>query len=199
MKRAFDLIFSVLALVFLSPIFLSISLFLKLTSRGPVFYYSKRVGIHRKKIYCIKFRTMKTSAEKDLATLLKDAQYKNEWKIYHKLKKDPRVTFLGAFLRKTSLDELPQFFNVLKGDLSIVGPRPLSSSEIEKFSGPMIDKMLSVRPGITGISQTQGRNHLSIQKRIELEQSYIEKHSFLGDLKIIFKTIPLIITCKGAY
>lgn len=199
MKRGFDILFSLTALVMLAPLLLMIALLIKATSKGPIFYYSKRIGLFGKEVYCIKFRTMKNGAENDLEAILKNASLNQEWKTYQKLKNDPRVTYIGTFLRKTSLDELPQFINVLGGDLSIVGPRPLSFLEIEKFSGPMTDKMLSVKPGITGFSQTQGRNHLTVQKRIELEQVYIEKQSFLVDLRIILKTIPLIITCKGAY
>lgn len=142
---------------------------------------------------------MKIDAEKRLEELLKTPGYLMEWKTYFKLKKDPRITLIGQFLRKTSLDELPQFFNVLWGDLSIVGPRPLSETEIKKFQGPKIKKMLSVKPGITGLSQISGRNHLSVLQRINLEQHYVESQSFLFDLSIILKTIPQIIFSKGAY
>jgi exopolysaccharide production protein ExoY len=199
MKRGFDIFFSLAILLIFFPIFLFLFLVVRLTSKGSAFYFSERVGKEGKKIICTKFRTMKIGAEYSLENLLKNTQYSKEWNQYHKLKKDPRITKVGYFLRKTSLDELPQFFDVLRGDLSIVGPRPLSFFEIKKYSGPKIDTMLKVRPGITGLSQTQGRNHLSIEERIELEQSYVQKQNFLIDLLIIVKTIPQIITCKGAY
>lgn len=199
MKRGFDIIFSLATLMLFAPLFLFLFLLVKLTSKGPAFYFSERVGKKGKKITCTKFRSMKIGAEYSLNNLLENSSLNKEWSQYHKLKKDPRITKIGYFLRKTSLDELPQFFDVLRGDLSIVGPRPLSISEIQKFSGPKIDAMLGVRPGITGLSQTQGRNLLSIEERIDLEQSYIQKQNLFIDLWIIIKTIPQIITCKGAY
>jgi len=198
-KRGFDIFFSLMVIVFLSPLFILLALLIKISSKGPIFYMSKRVGYKGNDFTCIKFRTMKHKAEKELGKLLKKPHFFKEWKRYQKLKKDPRITLVGSFLRKTSLDELPQFFNVLKGDLSVVGPRPLSKDEIEKFYGPKTKKMLSVKPGLTGLSQTSGRNLLSIKERIDLEQGYIESQSFLLDLLIIIKTIPQIFLCKGAY
>ena len=200
MKRGFDVFFSLPVLVALFPLFLLIILLVKGTSKGPVFFFSERIGKSGKKIYCTKFRTMQIGSEDRLKTLLLEPSFNEEWQQYHKLKNDPRITKIGHFLRKTSLDEIPQFLDVIRGDLSIVGPRPLSASEIEKFSGQKIYTMLSVKPGITGLSQTQGRNHLSLEQRIELEQSYVlQKPSFYLDLVIIIKTIPQIFTCKGAY
>lgn len=200
LKRNFDILFSLFIIILGLPLFITLALLVKLTSKGSIFFYSERVGRGRKKIYCIKFRTMKEDAKEILQPLLNNnPALKNEWEIYQKLKVDPRITFFGNFLRKSSLDELPQFFNVLKGDLSVVGPRPLTEEELGRFQSLKIDQMLSVRPGITGLSQTSGRNNLSLKERIDLEISYVQNQSFLKDFLLILKTIPLIFFCKGAY
>jgi undecaprenyl-phosphate galactose phosphotransferase len=138
-------------------------------------------------------------AELRLAEILLDPAAKQEWDTYYKLKNDPRIHAVGKFLRKTSLDELPQFFNVLKGDLSVVGPRPVTEEEVTKYFGDKAKKILSVRPGLTGIWQTSGRSLLTFDERLKLEESYIDQQSFLLDLQIIFKTIPAIIFPKGAF
>lgn len=196
----FDIFFSLGILVLGSPVFLIISIAVKFTSKGPIFYCSKRIGLKGKIIYCMKFRTMFDNAESSLLSILaKDPMLQQEWDRFQKLKKDPRITKLGHFLRKTSLDELPQFFNSLKGDLSVVGPRPLSKEEITKYYGKKIEKMLSVRPGITGLSQTVGRNNLTLKQRIELEQIYIDTQSFIIDFILILKTVPQMFFCKGAF
>lgn len=199
-KRIFDTLFSLGAILFFLPLGLLIALLIKLTSAGPVFYSSKRVGKGGQPIYCWKFRTMYQDADKKLLEILKEnPKLKKEWDTYFKLKDDPRISGIGRILRKTSLDELPQFWNVFKGDLSVVGPRPVTEEEIKKYFGEKAAKILSVRPGLTGIWQTSGRSLLTFEERIRLEESYVDQQSLVFDLLIIFKTIPMIFISKGAY
>lgn len=199
-KRIFDVLFSLGAMIFFIPIGIVAGLFIKTTSPGPIFYSSKRVGKDGQPIYCWKFRTMHQDADKKLLEILREnPKLKQEWETYYKLKEDPRVSTIGKILRKTSLDELPQFFNVLKGDLSVVGPRPVTEEEIQKYFGPKASKILSVRPGLTGIWQTSGRSLLTFDERIRLEESYIDRQSLTLDLRIICKTIPAMFFTKGAF
>jgi undecaprenyl-phosphate galactose phosphotransferase len=199
-KRVFDVLFSLGAMIFFVPIGIAAALLIKITSPGPIFYSSKRVGKDGQQIYCWKFRTMHQNAEKKLLELLRDnPKLKQEWDTYFKLKEDPRISAIGKILRKTSLDELPQFFNVLKGDLSVVGPRPVTEEEIKKYFGSKASKILSVRPGLTGIWQTSGRSLLTFEERIRLEESYIDRQSLTLDLRIICKTIPAMFFTKGAF
>ncbi len=198
-KRGVDILFSFLMLVLLFPVYFMIAVAIKCSSRGPVFYSSIRAGKEGKIIKCYKFRTMCMDAEVRLKKILEDPAYLREWEKYSKLKEDPRVTKIGKWLRKTSLDEMPQFWNVLKGDLSVVGPRPYLMEEVVQHLGMKKEKILSVRPGITGLWQTSGRNLLTFEERISLEATYIDVRSFMLDLKLIYKTIPLVIRAKGAY
>ncbi len=199
-KRIFDVLFSLGAMIFFIPIGMVAVLFIKATSPGPIFYSSKRVGKDGQPIYCWKFRTMHQDADKKLLEILREnPKLKQEWDTYYKLKEDPRVSTIGKILRKTSLDELPQFFNVLKGDLSVVGPRPVTEEEIQKYFGSKASKILSVRPGLTGIWQTSGRSLLTFDERIRLEESYIDRQSLTLDLRIICKTIPAMFFTKGAF
>jgi exopolysaccharide production protein ExoY len=199
-KRVFDIVFSLGAMIFFIPIGIAAALLIKITSPGPIFYSSKRVGKDGQQIFCWKFRTMHQDAEKKLLELLRDnPKLKQEWDTYFKLKEDPRISTIGKILRKTSLDELPQFFNVLRGDLSVVGPRPVTEEEIKKYFGSKASKILSVRPGLTGIWQTSGRSLLTFEERICLEESYIDRQSLTLDLRIICKTIPAMFFTKGAF
>lgn len=202
-KRLFDVFFSLLALVLGFPIFLLIALLIKSTSRGPIFYCSLRMGKRGKLFKFWKFRTMYVQADLKLKQLLdENPLLREEWQQYFKLKNDPRLTKIGKFLRKTSLDELPQFWNVLIGDLSIVGPRPYLPTElktIEKHIGNKVTALLAVRPGLTGIWQTSGRSHLTFEQRVYLDLAYLERGSFLFDLNLILKTIPMFIFPKGAF
>jgi undecaprenyl-phosphate galactose phosphotransferase len=199
-KRFFDLVFSCLVLILGSPIFLIISLLIFISSPGPIFYGHKRVGRGGKIIKCWKFRTMKIGADKLLKQLLKkNPVLMKEWRLYYKLKNDPRITNLGNFLRKTSLDELPQFWNVLKGELSVVGPRPCVEEEVKEHYNEKAKKILSIRPGITGIWQTSGRNNISWDYRLKLDEEYVEKQNFFKDLKLIIKTVLIIFSSKGAF
>lgn len=199
-KRIFDLFFSLFVLIVFSPIYFLIAIAIYIDSPGPIFYQHKRVGRGGKEILCLKFRTMRPAADQILQKMLAGSvQMKREWNQFYKLKNDPRITRLGKFLRKSSLDELPQFFNVLRGDLSVVGPRPVVIEEIEKYYGKKAEKILSIRPGLTGIWQTSGRNDLSFDKRIELEEKYVDTHTFFKDLCLIAKTIPVMLFAKGAF
>lgn len=199
-KRLFDIIFSFCILILGFPIFLIIGFLIALTSPGPIFYSHQRVGRAGKPIHCWKFRTMRKNSDKILHDLLQSSDcLKKEWLAFYKLKNDPRITPLGQFLRKTSLDELPQFWNVIRGDMSVVGPRPVVAEEIEKYYGSKSWKILSMRPGLTGIWQTSGRNQISMEERVKMEECYVETHSFLKDLKLICKTIPVMLFSKGAY
>lgn len=199
-KRLFDICFSLVALLFFSPLFLFCMLAVKLSSPGAVFYAHARVGRNGKSFGCFKFRTMYRDADARLQPLLaSNPILMQEWKTYFKLKEDPRITWIGKFLRKTSLDELPQIWNVLVGDMSVVGPRPLTEHEITHYVKEKAETILSVRPGLTTLWITRGRNQLSLEERIALEEYYVNNRSFWLDCKLIFQTALLMIFPKGAY
>lgn len=200
-KSLFDIFFSFLVIILGSPLFLLIALLIKLSSRGPIFYYHKRVGKNFRPFYCIKFRTMHPEADDILENLLdKNEDIRQEFDKTHKLRNDPRITTIGKFLRKTSLDELPQFLNVLKMDMSIIGPRPIVEKEIKKY-GNQINKVLSIKPGITGLWQVSGRNNLSYKKRVYLDSLYVNSLNFIMDLRIIVRTFGVLLfpMDRGAY
>jgi undecaprenyl-phosphate galactose phosphotransferase len=198
-KRVFDIVFSLLVLIIGAPLFLLIGLLVRFSSKGVVIYGHERIGRGGKPFRCYKFRTMYPNAEARLKELLaKHPEYQEEWDRTHKLKNDPRITPIGRLLRKTSLDEFPQFFNALKGDMSIVGPRPVVKAELEKYFGKSIPLMLSIRPGLTGLWQISGRSDTSYEQRMRLDQQYVQATpSLLHDLKIIMATIPAMV--RGAY
>jgi len=199
-KRLFDIAFSLTILGLLSPVFFLIALAIKLGSKGPVVYAHKRIGRGGKVFNCYKFRTMYPDADIRLKEILeKDPELKIEWETSYKLKNDPRVTPIGSFLRKTSLDEFPQFWNVLKGNLSVVGPRPVVLDEIIKHYGEKAAKVLSIRPGLTGLWQVSGRSDTSYTKRILLDEEYVNNQSLALDIKLVLKTIPAMLSSKGAY
>jgi lipopolysaccharide/colanic/teichoic acid biosynthesis glycosyltransferase len=202
-KRTFDILFCLIALGVGLPFYVAIALLVKISSPGPVLYCSLRIGRKGRLFKFWKFRSMHRDADQRLEVMLSsDPAMKREWQKYFKLKNDPRLTRIGSFLRKTSLDELPQFWNVLMGDLSIVGPRPYLPREAEAIRnilGNDMEKMFSVRPGLTGIWQTAGRSSLTFQERVRLEVSYVDRRSFLFDLQLIAKTIPILIFRKGAW
>ena len=201
LKRIGDIIFSLIVLTLGSPIFISIAILVKLSSPGSVFYIQKRVGRNYREFGCIKFRTMYKDAEDLLPNLLeKYPLMRKEFEKDFKLRKDPRITKLGRFLRRSSLDELPQFFNVLKGEMSVVGPRPIVSDEINKYS-IFMEEVISVRPGLTGLWQVSGRNNLSYKKRVELDLAYARNRNNILDLEIIILTLGVLIfpMDRGAY
>ena len=184
-----------------APVFLLLAFLVKVTSRGPVFYVQQRVGRDYRSFGCIKFRTMRRDADRILSKVLAespdlDEEFRNDFK----LKNDPRITKLGKFLRRSSLDELPQFINVLKGEMSVVGPRPIVRAELPRYSYFM-DEVLAVRPGLTGLWQVSGRNNLSYRQRVGLDVRYAGRRGFLMDLKIIARTIGVIFDPRdrGAY
>ena len=206
-KRMFDIVFSLGCLILFLPIFPVLALLIKKTSKGPIFYKSLCAGRGGNIIECWKFRTMFEDAPQRLHYLLRmDRAFRKEWEIFQKVKNDPRVTSIGRFLRKTSLDEIPQFWNVIKGDLSVVGPRPQAFfgspdqgiEEIRSLFGEKADTILSVRPGITGVWQVSGRNQLTLKERYSIEAAYAKDHTFAQDLLVIAKTIPAVLFAKGA-
>lgn len=199
-KRVFDILFSIFFITVAFPIYLLLFILVKFSSKGPAVYSHERIGRGGKPFRCYKFRSMYPDADARLDEILKSCPEKRaEWESTHKLKNDPRITKIGAFLRKTSLDELPQFWNVLKGDLSVVGPRPVVKNEILNHFGPKAGKILSIRPGLTGIWQVSGRSNTCYRERIRLDEHYVDNYSFVGDIKLIFKTVPQMIFSKGAY
>ncbi|GAB4232938.1 MAG: hypothetical protein Tsb0021_11800 [Chlamydiales bacterium] len=199
-KRTFDIFFSLLVLTLGFPIFLLIALSILFTSRGSPIFSHYRIGRGGKLFRCYKFRTMFRNADVRLKKILEEnSTLRQEWEANQKLKHDPRVTQVGKFLRKTSLDELPQFWNVLIGDLSIVGPRPVVPEELSKHIGEKASTILSVRPGITGLWQVSGRSNTSYRRRVRLDEKYVHNLSFMLDLTLIAKTVPVMITSRGAY
>lgn len=196
-KRAFDIVFSLTVLILFSPLYLSIIFLITLSSPGPVFYVQERIGKNYKPFGCIKFRTMVRNADEMLLQLMENSpQLRREYEGDFKLRRDPRVTFVGQFLRITSLDEFPQFFNVLRGDMSVVGPRPVVDEEIARY-GRYADRVLSIRPGITGLWQVSGRNDVPYPRRVQLDLYYVNNRNLGVDLWIIIKTIGVVLFPKG--
>lgn len=193
-KRLTDLCISFLAMIILSPILLIISLLIKLDSTGPVFVHLKRVGKKGKIFNLVKFRSMIDGAENQKKALLSFNERKGP---LFKMKNDPRVTKFGKFLRKTSIDEIPQFINVLKGQMSLVGPRPHEPGEVDQYEKHQ-KKLLFIKPGITGLAQLSGRANISFEDEAGLDIYYIENWSFWKDVEIFIKTIPLVIFRRGA-
>lgn len=198
-KRIFDIVFSIILISLFLPIILITAILIKLTSKGPIFYVQERPGRFGRIIKIYKFRTMYLDADKKLEEILKNnEELREEFRKYRKLKNDPRITPIGKILRKFSIDEIPQLFNVLKGDMSIVGPRPYQIEEIE-YMGEYRDIVLSVRPGLTGLWQISGRNDLSFSAKLKIETWYVLNWNLWLDLFIIIRTIPAVISGKGAY
>lgn len=194
-KRLFDVVMSVFAIIVLSPVYLVIAILIKCDSRGPVFYKHHRLGKNGKPFGMYKFRSMVVDADKKLGELPDEMQ--EEYEENYKISDDPRVTKIGRFLRKTSLDEIPQFINVIKGEISLVGPRPIVERELEKY-GDNKEKFLSVIPGITGNWQANGRSDVTYKERMELELYYVDHASFWFDIVILFKTVFAVLKRKGA-
>lgn len=195
-KRLFDIIFSLILLILFSPIMLFIMLLIKLTDGGPIFYVSQRVGKWGKEFPFPKFRSMQLNADKMKENLIKTT--KQESSVTFKMAKDPRVTWIGKIIRKTSLDELPQLWSVIKGDMSLVGPRPPLPKEVDKYTIEQ-RRRLDVVPGITGIWQVSGRSNIPFTGQVKLDLEYIESQSFWLDIKLLLKTIPAVLLGRGAY
>jgi Undecaprenyl-phosphate galactose phosphotransferase WbaP len=199
-KRFFDLTLSVLMLPILLPTILIIGILIKLDSKGPIFYTQERVGKNGKKFKVIKFRSMYTNADEVLKMALEeDPKLREEYEKYFKIKNDPRATKVGRFLRKTSLDELPQIFNVLKGEMSLVGPRPVTTEEIVKYYKDYVIYYYEVLPGITGLWQISGRSDTSYDERVELDIWYVKNWNLWLDIVILIKTIKVVLKREGAY
>ncbi|MEH2070913.1 MAG: sugar transferase [Nostoc sp.] len=200
-KRLFDIVFSLSVLILFFPVYLILALLIALSSEGPIFYVQERVGKNYKPFNCIKFRTMVSNADEILVQMMETSpELRQEFENSFKLKQDPRITKIGQFLRITSLDEFPQFWNVLKGDMSVVGPRPLVAEELPKY-GYHIDEILTIRPGITGLWQVSGRNDIPYPRRVQIDLHYVKFRNFWLDLWIILKTVNVVILPKnnGAY
>lgn len=197
-KSLFDRIFAFSALVFFAPFIALISVLILITDGAPVFFAHRRVGRDGRQFNCLKFRTMARDAERRLEHILEtDSDAKAQWEAQQKLDDDPRITTIGEFFRKTSLDELPQFWNVIKGEMSVVGPRPIVASEASHY-GEHYDDYLSVKPGITGHWQVNGRSKTTYAERVEMDVDYVRNRSFARDIAIIFKTIKVIVMGDGA-
>ena len=201
LKRTGDVCFSLAVLSIGAPALLLLAAMVKLSSPGPVFYVQRRVGRNYKRFGCIKFRTMRADADAVLARVLsEDPGLQAEFERDFKLRRDPRITWVGRFLRRSSLDELPQFLNVLLGEMSVVGPRPIVDKELSRY-GHYMDEVAAVRPGLTGLWQVSGRNNLSYRKRVKLDLAYARGRSFILDLAIILRTFGVLFLPmdRGAY
>ncbi|MGH2559512.1 MAG: sugar transferase [Thermomicrobiales bacterium] len=194
-KRAFDVCFALTLLLLTGPLCLIVAGLIVLTSPGPILFHQVRCGHHGDRFVCLKFRTMVADAQRILERdpHLREA-FGAAWKLYH----DPRVTRLGRWLRKLSIDELPQLVNVLRGEMSIVGPRPVQPAELEQLYGPRGKVVFSVKPGLTGLWQVSGRSQLSYEERIALDLEYLQRRGFWFDLVLVLRTIPTVLWKRDA-
>ncbi|MDE1157505.1 MAG: sugar transferase [Neorhizobium sp.] len=198
-KRSFDVTAAACALVIFSPIFLMIMALVKYTDKGPAFYGHTRIGHNGRTFKCLKFRTMAVNGDELLRKHLRNnPQATDEWRQTRKLKDDPRVTAVGRVLRKLSLDELPQLINIIRGDMSVVGPRPVVDEELQVYDQSAIF-YLQTRPGLTGLWQISGRNDVSYETRIAFDTHYVQNWSMVRDIAIIMKTIPAVCFARGSY
>lgn len=197
-KRVFDICVATIGLIFLSPVLLSLFVLVRIQDGGPALFAHSRVGKNGKIFRCYKFRSMVVDAQQKLDTLLaSDPAAADEWARDQKLRKDPRVTALGRFIRKSSLDELPQLLNILKGEMSVVGPRPIIQDELARYGDYDLD-YLSVTPGVTGLWQVSGRNDVSYDERVQMDVAYARSWTVLGDVWITLKTFPAVLLSRGA-
>lgn len=195
-KRILDIVGAVVLLVAFLPLILMIAA-LMLTQRGPVLFGHRRIGRQGAEFDCLKFRTMVVDAEDRLeAMLARDPEARRQWQLDRKLDDDPRITGTGRFLRRTSLDELPQLVNVLRGDMSLVGPRPVTATELERY-GEAASSYLSLRPGLTGKWQVGGRNKMSYAGRVALDDEYARTYSAMGDVMVLFRTVGVVLGATG--
>jgi exopolysaccharide production protein ExoY len=197
-KRVFDMVFGAALIVFLAPLMLIIAALVKLDG-GPVLYGHRRVGANGQSFRCWKFRSMVVNADTVLADVLRsDPEARAQWQRDFKLKTDPRITPIGQFLRTTSLDELPQLFNVMAGDMSLIGPRPIVVEEIERY-GDAFRHYCACRPGMTGLWQVSGRNGVDYVRRVNFDEQYATSWSFLLDLTVLCRTVVVVTQRSGAY
>jgi lipopolysaccharide/colanic/teichoic acid biosynthesis glycosyltransferase len=194
-KRLFDLIISCLGLILLSPVILLAGICIKLDTPGPVFFVQPRAGENGKPFRMVKLRTMVQDADKRLADLIPSSPLKGP---VYKIPNDPRITRVGRFLRRWSIDEIPQFWNVLKGEMSLVGPRPEETWLVEKYTD-LQRKRLAFKPGMTGPMQVNGRGELDFEQRFQLEMDYIQRYSLVNDIRLLLQSLPAIIRGTGAF
>lgn len=193
LKRFLDIVASILLIIMLSPIFIIIAFLIKVNTRGPIIFLHKRVGRNKKTFLCAKFRTMHPESEYILERLLsQNEKVKDEYFKNFKIINDPRITNIGKILRLTSLDELPQLLNVLRGEMSLIGPRPITIDEIKKY-GSSFKQVFSIRPGMTGLWQVSGRNKLSYKRRVMLDLIYVNNFNPLMDFRILLRTVGVIL------
>ena len=197
--RLLDITISSLMIVALAPLLLLVALLIYVSDPGPVIFGHLRIGRGGQSFRCLKFRSMVTDAQERLAALLaSDPEARAEWQRDHKLKKDPRITAIGSFLRQSSLDELPQLFNVLSGEMSLVGPRPIVLDEVARYSR-YFSQYCAVRPGITGLWQVSGRSDVSYRRRVAMDVTYVRAQSFRLNLMILMMTVPSVLASQGSY
>jgi lipopolysaccharide/colanic/teichoic acid biosynthesis glycosyltransferase len=197
--RAFDIVAAAAGLIFIAPLLLSLSALIWLSDGGAPIFAHARVGLGGRRFACLKLRTMCVDADARLAALLSsDPRARAEWERDHKLRNDPRITRLGGFLRKSSLDELPQLINVLLGDMSLVGPRPIVEAEVVRY-GRWFAHYASVRPGLTGLWQVSGRNLTTYRRRVAADALYARRKCLVLNLKILLATVPAILFAHGSY
>lgn len=197
LKRLFDFFAALILLLLLLPLMAIIALLICISSKGPILYFQKRIGFRGKEFTIFKFRTMVLNADQLIVSF--NTEQLDEFHSSFKLKDDPRITQVGKFLRKTSLDELPQLINVLKGDMSLIGPRPVTKVELTEKFGDASNLVTSIRPGITGLWQVNGRNDISYEERIKLDVEYVINCCISTDIKILLKTLKTIFLRMGAY
>lgn len=198
-KRFFDLLLTLPALIFLAPLLIAVAILIKLDDGGPIFFSQERIGRHGKAFRMIKFRSMRIGAESLLQKhLAEDPAARREWDKYQKLKDDPRITRIGSFLRRSSIDELPQLLNIVFGDMSVVGQRPILPVQRDAYGGHIVHYERA-RPGLTGLWQVSGRNALSFEDRARLGTDYAENWSLTGDIWLILKTVPIVLKAEEAF
>ena len=198
LKRALDIVVSFTALLCLLPLLVFLCIAIKITSRGPVFFSQERIGLHGKRFQAWKFRSMVSNATAELESYLERyPELRTEWNQTRKLRKDPRITGIGHLIRRSSLDELPQLWNVFVGQMSLVGPRPIQSTEVAKY-GATFDDYIRVIPGITGLWQISGRSNTTYAERLVLDKFYVRNWSIWFDIYILYRTLKTVATCEGA-
>jgi Undecaprenyl-phosphate galactose phosphotransferase WbaP len=198
LKRTIDILGAMVLLIALTPVLVALALLVR-SDGGPVLFRQRRIGAGGRPFMCLKYRTMRTDAEAQLQQLLaRDPEARASWESDFKLRVDPRITRFGGLMRRTSLDELPQLFNVLKGDMSLVGPRPIVAAEVVRY-GVAMREYLNCRPGVTGLWQVSGRNDVDYKTRVKLDQTYVRNWSIVADVGILFRTVRVVLLRSGAY
>ncbi|MCM2473499.1 sugar transferase [Rhizobium sp. CG5] len=198
-KRGFDILAASLALVFFSPLFLLLMALVKFSDGGKVFYGHRRIGHNGQSFHCLKFRTMRQDGDRLLQEyFLQNPAAYEEWRQTRKLQDDPRITLVGGVLRKLSLDELPQLINIIRGEMSVVGPRPVVEDELEMYEAAAVF-YLQTRPGLTGLWQVSGRNDVSYASRVAMDTQYVKNWSLLSDFVIVARTVPAVCLSRGSY